>query len=187
MQPGVFNPFQRDGYRVLGLHFFIHGHTNRFPKYRQLIHSCRTIDVAGNQHRFVFPLGLEKVGQLGAKGGLTTSLQSGDQHHTRISFNGDSGRLATHEVDHLILDDLDHEFARLYRGQYVFRAKGLVLDFISKLLGYFIIDVRCHKAAANLFNRFRDVQFGQLGIPFERFKRIFKVVSQVLKHNSFGI
>ena len=79
----------------------------------QLVDGRRTIDVATDHHDLLFLLLLEPAGKLGHTGGLARTLQARHQHHRRRlrrQVQDLVGR--THELDQLVVDDLDQHLAR---------------------------------------------------------------------------
>lgn len=89
--------------------------------------------------------------------------------------------VSTHEFAHLIVDYLDHEFARLDGRENVLTQR-LFLDFVYEGLGNLVVDVGFDKGATYFLEALRDVDFGDAPLAFENFEASFEVLGKFVKH-----
>ena len=146
---------------------------NLLAKNAQLFDSSGTIDVVGNEHDFLAFFRLEIVGELGGKGCLTRTLQTGEQDNSRIAFQVQLHGFCTHQGGQFVVGDLHHQLSRTHRGHHVL-ADGFRLDGISKLLGSLVVNVRLQEGFADVLNGFGYVNLGDTAFTFQYLERPFQ-------------
>ena len=130
------------------------------PQTRQLVTGCRTTRICCNQEH-PFPLTLEVPPELAARRCLSSTLES---YHHNDSRGGrgqsQTGSLAAHHLPQLLPHDLDD---LMTRGQALedFLTNCLFANSLDEVLDDLEVDIGFEQREANLFQRFRDVLFGE--------------------------
>ena len=161
----------------------IDGHLDAFTQHLQLLDGGGTERIAGGEEDLHALLGLDVQGQLAGEGGLTGTVQTGDQDHARIALHIDILRLRAHEIRQLVVHDLDHHLLRLH-GREDVRADGLVLHAVAEVLGHLVADVRIQQRLADVLDGLRHIDLGDLPFTLQYLERPFQSLAQTFKHIS---
>ena len=127
----------------------------------QLFDSRGPVDVKRDQQRFLALL-LEFPGKLRCGRRLTCALKAG-HHHDRHLFTGLQGKfrgLASHQVRHLFVDDLD-DHLRGVEAVHDFLTDRPLLHGIYELFDHFEVDVRFEERHLDFTHRGLDVALGK--------------------------
>ena len=170
----MFVPCVLDGvfgnlYRIFVALFGVNLHTDLLTQDLQLFDGCRSIDVASNQQYLTSFFAFDQVGQFARKGGLTGTLQTGNQHNGRVAFQLDVGHGAAHQCRQLIAYDLGHHLTRL-DGLENILSQCFGLHLVSETLGNLIIDIGIDQRTPNLFEAFGYIDLGDTTLALEDLK-----------------
>ena len=142
----------------------------------QLLNSCRTINVTSYEQWALVLLGLQHIGKLTREGCLTRTLQTRHQDDSRTTFEVELYSLTTHQLCQLVVHNLHHQLAWLDGCEHI-HTQRLLLDSISKLLGYFIVDVGIQQCLTHIFQRLCNVNLGDFSFTFQYLERAFKSIT----------
>src|SRR5699024_4627315 len=109
----------------------------------------RTVYVARDEEDAAVPFGLEQVGQLAGKGGLTGTLKASEENDCRSAVEVDVRSRAAHEQGQFVADDFGHHLPRFDGRQHV-GAEGLLLYLVGEGLGDLVVYVGVDECAAYL-------------------------------------
>ena len=152
--------FHHVGLARLGIHRDAHA----LAHHLELVHGGRTVDVAGGQQGPLVLLPGIHAGQLGGVGGLSRALQP--HHHDNGGRRGGDFELcalASHELDKLLVDNLNH----LLGGREALKHFGPrrpLGDGGHKGLDHLDVDVGPQQHQAHLAHGLLDVGLGQLAL-----------------------
>ena len=131
----------------------------------QLIDRRRTVDIAGNEDRCAARR-LELPRQLRRGCRLTGTLET--HHHDDGNLarrtKGDLGRLRTHHLGELVIDDLDNRLRRCEAVQHLL-TDGLFLHLRDEILHQLEVDVGLEQCHTHLAERLVDIVLGKLPLP----------------------
>ena len=167
---GIFYGVLRYLHRVLVALFGVDLHAYLLAEYLQLFDGCRPVDVACDEQDAAASLALQQVGELAGEGGLTGTLQAGDEDDGRSAVEIDVRGRTAHEQGKFVTDYLGHHLPRLDGGQHV-GAEGLLLYLVGEGLGYLIVHVGVDERAAYLLERFGNVDFGNPSFALQYLER----------------
>ena len=163
-------------HRILASFFKEAGYFHFFRIDPELFHCCRPVNIAGCKDR-PSAFFLEFSRNLRRSRRLTGTLET--RHHIDRKFIGGKEfqlrRLRSHEVDHLLIDDLDDHLTRIQAVHHIL-SDGALRHGIRELLHDLEIDVRLEKRHLDLFQRLFDVRFGQESFAPEIFKYILQFI-----------
>lgn len=71
--------------------------------------------------------------------------------------------LTTHQLSELIVDELNHELARLDSREHI-HAKSFLLDRISEGLGNFVVDIGIEQSTAYVLHCLGHIYLGYLSL-----------------------
>ena len=140
-----------------------------FAKHLQLVDSRRTEIVTGSKQYLHPPLALYIKGKLSRESSLTGTVQTGNQHNSRLSLDIDVRILASHQLCQLVVDNLDDHLLRFHGSEDIL-AYGLFLYIVAELLCNLVAHVRIKQGSAYILHRFRNVDFGNLSFTFQYFE-----------------
>ena len=132
----------------------------------QLVDGGRAEGVTGGKQHLHTLLAADMVGKLGGEGGLTGTVQTGDEDDAGLSLYVDVGVLAAHEIGQFVVDDLDHHLLRLDRGEDVLSHR-LGLDAVAEVLGHLVADVGVKQCPADVLQRLGNVYVGNLSFALQ--------------------
>ena len=153
--------------------FGIDGHTDLLGEHLELVDGGGTVYVACHEQRTLALLRLELACELAGKCCLTRALQTRHEDDGGIAREVDLGSVASHEAGELVMDYLDHEFARLDGVDYVLTHR-LGLDFVGKLFGYLEVYVGLEECATHVLESLGDIDFGNLAFAFKYLEAPFE-------------
>ena len=179
---GIFNRILRYLDRILIPLFGIDGNINLASKHLQLFDSCRTVHVGGHKQRTLCFLAFEFLCEFTRHGGLTGSLKTGHQYHSRITGQVQSHRFATHESGKFVMDYLHHQLAR-FDGINHILTQSFGFNSVGKLFGDLKVDVRVKKSATYIFKSFSHIYFSYTSLSFKELKASFKSFAKIFKHD----
>ena len=149
----------------------------------QLLPRRRTVDVDRNHDRVVPVLG-EPARQLARGGGLTGTLQTDhQQRRRRIIGEAQPGVMAAKDLDHLLVDDLDHLLARREGGEHVL-AHRLFPDVANELFDDLEVHVGLEQRQADFPQRVLHVFGRELTFALQVLENPLELVAEILKHSS---
>ena len=151
----------------------MNGHAHLFAQHAQLLHGSRAERIAGREERIHVFLLLEHLGQLGAHGGLTCTVQASHEDDGRMSLEVHVGGLAAHEFRQLVVHYLHHQLLWLDGCQHVL-SQSFLLDSIGEGLCYLVVDVGIEQGTTHIFQRLGNVDLGYLAFTFQYLERPFE-------------
>ena len=144
---------------ILAAFLGVDRHLHLLAQRLQLADSGRTIHVARDEHHALPLLGFQVVGQLGAEGGLTRTLQTGNKHHRGLPLDIDVHSRRTHEFGKLLVHNLHHQLAGLNALDDV-ATHGLGLHLVGEFFGYRIAHISVQQGLAHLLDSLRHIDIG---------------------------
>ena len=181
IRPGIADRVLGDLHRIAVSFLGIDLDTDLLPQNLQLVDGRRTIDVPRHEQHLPSFLAFDQIGQLTRKSRLTGTLQTGDQHDGRTSFQTDVGHRAAHQRRQLVADDLSHHLAGLDRAEHVLPER-LGLHLVGERLGHLVVHVGVDQRAADLLQALGHIDLGDSALTLEDFERPFELVRQIFKH-----
>ena len=175
MLTGVPDAVFGDLHRIHVALFGVDLHADLSAQHFQLVDGRGTVNVAGHQQHLTALLAFEHRGQLAREGSLTRTLQTRDQDYGRRALQPDVRGRAAHQLSQLVAHDLGHHLPRFDGFEHVL-AQRLLFHLVGEALGDLIVDIGVDQRAANLFERLRDVDFGDAALALEDFERPFEFV-----------
>ena len=171
----------RYAYGILLPLFGIYRHAYLLAQHLELVNRRRPEGVAGCEENLHAFLALEVERELAGESGLTRTVQTCHQDHSRIALDVDLAGRATHKCCKLIVDYLDHHLLRLDRSQDIL-SQCLGLHPVAEILRHLVADVRVKQSLADVLDGLRHVDFSYLSFSLEDLERPLKPFLQVLKH-----
>ena len=142
----------------------------------ELVDSSRTINVTSYEQRLLVLLGLEHIGKLTTKCGLTRTLQTAHKYDSGTTCQVQFGCFATHKFSKLVVHNLHHKLAWLNGSKHV-HTHSLLLHRVGKCLCYLVVNVGIKQCASYVFKCFCNVDLGDFSLTFKYLKTAFQSVA----------
>ena len=155
-------------------------HTDFFTVHLQLFDRRRPVNVSRNEERALAVL-LILSGELCRRRRLTCTLQTchhEDRHAVRL--NRDLLHVGPHELDHLLIDDLDDHLPGIQTAHDVL-ADRLRLNILRELLDDLEIDVRLKESHLDFLHGLVDIFLRQGSLGTEHLEYILQFFCKALK------
>ena len=160
---------------ILVVRLAVHRYTHLFAHNMELLDGSRTINVTGNEQRFLATLCLEHIGEFTAEGCLSGSLQAAHEDDGRMAFKFQRCFLAAHQFGQFIMHQFYHQLTWFYSSQHI-HTERLLLYLVGKFLGNLIIDVGVKECAAHILHGLGHVNLRYLTFTLQDFERAFQSI-----------
>ena len=144
--------------------------------YLQLCDRCRTVNITGHKQWFL-SLGFQFACQLGNRRCLTCTLKT--DHHKNGKIHSRFDRklccLTSHQVDQLIIYDLDHHLSRIQTIHNIL-SDSLFLNGFRKLLNDLKVNIRFQKRHLNFLQCYLDISLCKTTFALQLFKYILQFI-----------
>ena len=155
-----------DGYWVLDVRFAVNGHTDLLSQSLQLVDSGRAERVTGCEEDLHSLLALDEIGKFGREGGLTGTVETGNENYAGLSLDIDVCEFASHELREFVVNDLHHHLLRFDSGKDIL-AHGLYLDPVAELLRHLVADVSVKQRTAYILQSLSDIDVSNLAFALQ--------------------
>ena len=91
----------------------VHIHTDAFTEHGELVYSCRSVNVTGNEQGVLVVFVAQELGNFTRVRGFTCTLKASHQYHEWIACGLEFRGSRTHQFGHSGVGDLDEELTRL--------------------------------------------------------------------------
>ncbi len=172
---GVFQGFARDFEDALLLLADKGRHFQLIGQGLQLVHGRRSIDVAGDEHRFAALFG-EEFGELACGGRLAGTVEP--DHHDAGGFpcEFDAGIGGAQQFNQFVVDDFDDLLAGLNALDDL-DAERLLLHPLDEIAGNLEIDVGVQQRHTHLAQGLRDIVLGDFSESAEVLERLLQFLA----------
>ena len=144
--------------------------------YLQLCDRCRTVNITGHKQWFL-SLGFQFACQLGNRRCLTCTLKT--DHHKNGKIHSRFDRklccLTSHQVDQLIIYDLDHHLSRIQTIHNIL-SDSLFLNGFRKLLNDLKVNIRFQKRHLNFLQCYLDISLCETALALQLLKYILQFI-----------